>query len=81
MVAPLPGLGRFRIGDGGWFDSGLKGWDKGLGFKVSVLCVIVVNPGRETIRTFVICRHYCTGDDGLDFCNRLGDDFSHFLSH
>ena len=63
-VAPFPGLGRFRIGDGGWFDSGLKGWDKRLGFKVSV---IVVTSSYETISPFVICRHCCTGDDDLDF--------------
>ena len=63
-VGPLSESGRFGIGDGGWFDSGLKGWDKGLGFKVSV---IVVTSSYETISPFVICRRCCTGGYGLDF--------------
>ena len=52
-----PGRGRLGDGYGGRFGNGLKGLDRGLGFKVSVSYVVVVKPGCEAISPFVVCRH------------------------
>ena len=47
-------FGRGRLGDGysSGFGSGLKGFNRGLRFKVSVSHMVVVKPGCETISMF-----------------------------
>ena len=48
------GMGRFGVRYGGWFGSGLEGFDGGLGFKISISHMVVIEPGCETVGLFEV---------------------------
>ena len=55
-------MGRFGVGYGGWFGSGLEGFCGGFGFKVPVSHMVIVELGCETVGLFKIFRPGGTHD-------------------